>query len=568
MLKRLRVCNFAIVESVEIEFGASLNIITGETGAGKSVLMGALGLVLGGRAEKSAVRDGAKQSSVEAEFELSGSAQSSAEAILDELDIPRLDDGALLVRRTVNVSGAGKCFVNDVSVSATTLRRLGEVLLDIHGPYDHQSLLSNDYQCHFLDAYGSCRKLLDEYRACRDELRSAEKKIESLCGDPATVAAEIEMLSYAVDELERAALSEADGEALIERHHEAANAERIVEDGNALCNLLSDGEGAVFELMTKVQRHLSDLSSVLRDAEAWRNDALGITLQVQELYSAIRGRISSADGAEEDLQALDERVTLVERLKRKYGPTLEDVLKNFAAKKSRLDELESRSSRLEELKTSVGALEKKVLECGEKLSAARAKAAVRLAREITGELRDLGFARSEFGVGMKRIEPGPLGLDAVDFSFAPNNGETARPLKAIASSGEIARVALAAKTVLSAHDSIPVLVFDEIDSNIGGEVGSAIGLKLARVAAGHQVICITHLPQTAVFGTTHFSVSKSEDAGRTRTAVRRLGEKERIDEIARMLGGRGMTSVVEKHAAEMLASAFSAKEKFLKGSKL
>ena len=555
MLKRLCVRNFAIVESVEMEFGGSLNIITGETGAGKSVLMGALGLVLGGRAERTAVRDGAKQASVEAEFELSAGCAKDVGAVLEELDIPESDDGTLLVRRTVAASGSGKCFVNDTAVSAATLRRLGELMLDIHGPYDHQSLLSNDYQCRFLDAYGSCGALRDEYRAARDELRAVRRKIESLCGDPAVAAAEIEMLSYAVDELERAALTEADGEELAERHREAANAGQIVEIGNSLCELLNDGDGSVFESMTAAQRLLTDLAAVLRDAEAWRGDAMNIALQVQELYSAIRGRISAADGGGEDMEALDARVTLVERMKRKYGPTLADVLRTFAAKKERLAELESRSGKLEELNAAIVGLEKKISGKASRLSAARAKASVRLAREITAELRDLGFAKGVFGVDMKTVDPRADGTDLVDFSFAPNNGEATRPLKAVASSGEIARVALAAKTVLSAHDAIPVLVFDEIDSNIGGEVGTAVGKKLSRVAGSHQVICITHLPQTAVFGDVHFSVAKAEESGRTKTSVRRLENDERVNEIARMLGGRGMTSVVETHAAEMLAAA-------------
>jgi len=553
MLRLLTVANLAVLEKASAEFGPGLNVITGETGAGKSVLMGALELALGARADSSAVRDGAKEAKVEAEFELSGNALSSVSAILEEAGLPPCEGGSLVVRRSVSSTGGGRVQVNDSPATVQTLRAIGRILADLHGPTDHQSLLEERYQRSVLDAYGdvSTSAYADAWRKlCGDRAR-----LESLKGDSSDPSLEIETLRYQLDEIDGAKLTEDDEADLFARHASAAHASEIVSDGSAVAELISgDGESAANALI-EAGRILRDMSRYHEPAKEWGEQLENTLLSIQEISREIADSVSRIDADPETLAALDERVTLVQKLKRKYAPTVGEIIALAERKRERLGDLESRDDRIRELEAAVEADEKSVREAGASLAAKRRKVAAKLAKAVTKELRELGFLQSGFGVDVADAEPSSSGCDSVDFTFEPNPGERARSLKTIASSGEIARVMLAVKAVLSEHDATPVLVFDEIDSNIGGEVGKAVGEKLRAVAAHHQVVAITHLPQSAVFGERHLVVAKSVSAGRTRTEIREVSGNERVDEIARMLGGAKLTSVVTRHARELLALA-------------
>ena len=552
MLTHLAVRNLAIVEEAAVAFGAGLNVITGETGAGKSVLMGALNLVLGERADKSAIREGANEAWVEAAFALP-----NARAVTDLLNacgLPPCEEGQLLIRRSVSAAGAGRCLVNDASATLQTLRKLGSLLVDIHGPYDHQSLLDADYQRDILDAYGHCAALVTAYAETWRQLKDLERRLQDLQGGTADVAAEIDRLQFIVDEIARADLTEADEADLVQRHAQAANAEQILALGSAVANALTDAEASAFDLLASVQSQLAELARILPEAAGWRNEAQAAAIQLQELGRAINDRLSAIDADPARLQQLEERMALVQRLKRKYGHTVSDVLATREQSQARLNDLATRGEQIERLSGEIAAAASRLSERARALSKSRAQAAGKLARAITGELHDLGFLKAGFAVDVTDTPPGPCGADLISFGFAPNPGEPMRPLKAIASSGEIARVMLAVKAVLAQHDSIPVLVFDEIDANIGGEVGRSVGQKLRRVAESHQVISITHLPQAAVYGQRHFVVSKDVVKGRTKMRIAALDGAERVDEIARMLGGKGLTSVIENHAQELLAS--------------
>ncbi|HPO37029.1 MAG TPA: DNA repair protein RecN [Kiritimatiellia bacterium] len=553
MLVQLSVKNLAIVESAEVTFGAGLNIITGETGAGKSVLMGALDLVLGGRADKSAIREGASEAWVEAAFSLADSR--AADRLLDDAGLPACEEGALLVRRSIAAAGAGRCLVNDTPATVQTLRRLGSLLVDIHGPYDHQSLLDADFQRDVLDAYGHCASVRDAYGESWRGLQALRARLDDLQGDSADIASEIDRLQFMVDEIAQAELSEADEEPLLAQHAEAANAEQILALGTEICNGLTDGERSAFDLLAEIQTQLAELARILPEAAAWRADAQTAAVQLQELGRAVSDRLSRVEADPDRLQQLEARMALVQRLKRKYGHTVGEVLATLARHQARLYDLATRTEQVERLQAEIAEAADALTRKAAALTKSRAQAAGRLARAITGELHDLGFLKSGFSVDLAACAPGPHGADLVTFGFAPNPGEPMRPLKAIASSGEIARVMLAVKAVLAAHDSIPVLVFDEIDANIGGEVGRVVGQKLRHVAATHQVISITHLPQSAVYGHQHYVVSKEVAKGRTRMRIEALDDARRVDEIARMLGGKGLTSVIESHARELLASA-------------
>lgn len=518
MLKALKVSNLAVVERAEIAFGRGLNVITGETGAGKSVLMGALELVLGGRSDASVVRDGAKEAEVEAVF-----------------------DGKT-VRRTITKEGRSRAWIDDESVTVGELRELGLGLVDIHGPTANQRLLEEDFQRETLGPVPAAySKAFAAYAETAAKIRELEASGAS--------EDELDLLRYQVSELEAAELTEED-DTIAERHAAAAHAEEIIENANTVTEGLGGERGAA-ETLIALQPKLRAMARHFPAAEEWAARAEELTLGVQELSRSVADAISRLDAGEEDLAQLDARLTVVNNLKRKYRrESAAELIVLAAAKREKLDALEHREERLGELRSELAAERKTVQKEGSALTKARRTAADRLAKAVTKELKDLGFKEAKFNVTLEAAEPEAHGCDRVVFMFEPNPGESARPLAAIASSGEIARVMLAMKVVLGG--TTETMVFDEIDANIGGEVGKVTGEKLRNAAKRHQVIAITHLPQSAVFGERHFVVAKKTEGGRTRTGVELVEGEARVREIARMLGGEKLTSVVKKHAEELL----------------
>ncbi len=552
MLQELDIRNYALINRLEIGFSPGLNILTGETGAGKSILAGALGLVLGARADRGAIRSGEEQCLVEAVFELRDPAP--VDGILTELGLAPCEDGLLVIRRTVAAHAAGRNLVNDAPVTVQALKRIGDLLVDQHGPHDHQSLLEETYQLDVLDAFGQLDDERQAYQAVYTELRALESQRQALDGDEGDVARQIDLLTFQVSEITAAKLAP-DEEATVQQEHlRVANAGRILELASVLANALTEDDASAFNALAAVQRGLPELCRILPEAEAWREEAASIAIQLQELSAGITSFVQNTECDPERLEWLEDRMAVIQKLKRKYGRDIPAILAFGDCAQAELEELTSRGERLAALERTIEDCGRRVQAAGEVLRAKREKAGRKLGKTITAQLRDLGFAHGQFDVAVQPVaEPRPTGLDVIDFGFAPNVGEAMRPLKAIASSGEISRVMLAVKTVLAAHDRIPVLVFDEIDANVGGETGNAIGGKLVAVAASHQVICITHLPQVAVCGGTHFVVAKRVVDKRTVTAIEPVADDRRVEEVARMLGGRNLTSVTLQHARELLA---------------
>ena len=549
MLKKLTVSNLAVVERAEAEFAPGLNVLTGETGAGKSVLMGALELVLGGRADASVVRDGAKEAEVEADF------------------------GETVVRRTVTREGRSRAWINDESVSVSELRELGRSLVDIHGPTANQKLMEEAFQRETLDASisESGESVKRRYDSAFSEFSTLNSQLSTLTSSDGED--ELDMLRFQVEELESAELSE-DDETIAERHAAAAHAGEIVENANAITEALG-GDQSVADILIQLQPRFREIAKHLPFAADWAAEAEELTVKAQELSRTVADAASKLDGGDEDLESLDARLTLVNKLLRKYakgigdqGSGIRTLLKVLSEKKAKLDALEHREERIEELKAKIATADKAVRKAGAELTKLRTAAAERISKAVTKELRDLGFLQAKFFVVLEPIEPEAHGMDRVVYMFEPNPGEAARPLAAIASSGEIARVMLALKTagirdqgsgiretdglIPNPRSLIPTLVFDEIDANIGGEVGKIVGEKMRAVAKRNQVIAITHLPQSAVYGDRHLVVSKTVSGGRTRTGISRVEGEGRISEIARMLGGEKLTTVVRKHAEELL----------------
>lgn len=548
MLRNLKIKNLALVDDVQVGFNAGLNVITGETGAGKSLLIGALRLLLGERADKSMIRTGETSCSVYAEFGLEDSA--TIDAILADIGLESCDGGLLIIRRVITES-SNKTMVNDEPVTLTVLKKLGNVLVDMHGPYDHQSLLDPNVQLTILDAFGQVDDAKAAYQIEYAKFLGIQKQIDALNSDnEEDLDRQIEFLSYRVAEIEAAKLSAEEDEQVEEEHSVIANSQQVIELANGAANALTEGEGCAFDALVAAQRNLIQLVRLMPEAQEWHDGIETAVTSMQEVVRAIETSAAGIDASPERMQWLDDRLTTYQSLKRKYGPTVEEILQNSETWKQQLEDLRGRDKKRAELQVELDAVFQTVKKAGLVLRSRRENVADHLSECITKELVDIGFEHGFFDVQLQPCEPGPSGLDEIDFGFAPNAGEDMRPLRLIASSGEISRVMLATKAVLARHDQIPVLVFDEIDANIGGEIGGAVGRKLAQVAECHQLICITHLPQVAACGTTHLAVSKSVKEGRTYTEVRLLDSDSRPDELARMLGGG--TEVALQHAHEML----------------
>ncbi|MEI6892864.1 MAG: DNA repair protein RecN [Pontiella sp.] len=550
MLRTLKIKNLALVDDVQVGFSEGLNVITGETGAGKSLLIGALRLLLGERADKSMIRTGESSCAVHAEFGLENTDQ--VDAILEDVGLEPCDGGLLLIRRIITES-SNRTTVNDESVTLSVLKRLGAVLVDMHGPYDHQSLLDPKVQLEILDAFGQLDKAKATYLVEYKKYGEVQKQINALNSDnEEDLLRQIEFLDYRVNEIESANLSVDEGAEVEEEHSVIANSQHVIELANGVVQALTEAEGCAFDGLVAAQQALNQLIKLLPEAQDWHDEIETAVTSIQEVVRSVEDSAAGIDDSAERMQWLDDRLTTYQTLKRKYGSTVEEVLTNGQMWSEQLKELRGRGRRREELQRELATLFQTLEKVGAALRNKRENVADHLSESITRELVDIGFEHGFFDVQITPCDPTPLGMDVIEFGFAPNAGEDMRPLRMIASSGEISRVMLATKVVLAKQDQIPVLVFDEIDANIGGEIGGAVGRKLAQVADCHQLLCITHLPQVAACGDRHLAVTKKVEDGRTFTEVELLDDEGRAEELARMLGGKGSTNVTLQHAKEML----------------
>jgi len=536
MLTLLKIRNLALVDELAWELGAGLISVTGETGAGKSVIVGALKLVLGERAEKSLIRTGEETCSVEAVFELKD--PSEINAVLEDGGLSPCDDTQLIIRRVIGQS-ANRQFINDSPVTLTLLKRLGEHLVDLHGPHDHQSLLSIERQLAMLDAYAGADSAVSHYRESYRAWRSKASELEEIRLAENASEQELNLLRHQLQEIDGAHLKPEDQQDLEDRWRRASNSTRLVEAAAAAVTALN-GEDGILERLSEVQRLVRDLEK-LDPSICERTASLETAcLELQDLEGNLADYADELDINPAEAATLEERVNRLESLKRKYGPSLADVLSRRDAAAARLDTIENRSEKLETLARELASARTALDAAGKSLSTLRRKGAPKLAKEISSQLKDLGFKQSSFEAPLKPLpEPGPQGLESIEFQFGPNPGEPLLPLRQIASSGEISRVMLAVKSALADQDATPLMVFDEIDANVGGEVARAVGHKMAALGTRHQVVAITHFPQVAAIATHHFVVQKEVSAGRTRSRLFPVVGETRIQELVRMLGGGG-----------------------------
>ena len=548
LLQLLRIKNLALVEDLEWEIAPGFTAITGETGAGKSIIIGALQLLLGERADKSLLRTGAETCTVEAIFQGDDCAKWNGR--LEESGIEPCN-GDLILKRSLSLSGTNRQFINGSPTTLANLKELGDDLVDLHGPHDHQSLLSPDRQLELLDAFAAANEEQQKFLRIFRELRELETEHAALNTAETTREQELDLLRHQINEINSANLS-AEEEAQIEsRYRLASNRRRLIELASAVATKLSEADDAILAQLGETQKLLRELQKLDPAMATPGNAHESAVVELSEIARDLSRYAENLDLDPEQLAALEQRVSLFESLKRKYGATITDVIAFGERADERMRKIEGRDKELQRLANEIAAYAAELRRTGDTLRKLRARAAPKLSETVRRNLRDLGFKQSQFEARLSETQnPRPSGFDTVELLFSPNPGEPLKPMRAIASSGEISRLMLAIKSALAAQDEVPLLVFDEIDANVGGEIAHAVGGRMRELAKRHQVLCITHLPPVAAAATSQFVVTKEVRSGRTFTQLREVTGKARREEIARMLGGKSEEAM--KLAATML----------------
>ena len=552
MIRRLQIRDLALMDRTSLELGAGFTVVTGETGAGKSVLLGALSLLAGNRAAKTIVRKGADECSVEAELETDGDKR--FDEALRALDLPACDDGLLILKRSVHAAKAGRISVNGGSATLTQLQQLGELWIDFHGPGEPQKLMRAETQLEMLDLHAGLAAPLATYRAgWRQRNELLREAAEAATAERLSEDEEVFLRSQ-LEKLDSLDLSE-EAIAKLERDHaRSSRAQELAALlGQLEAGLGSDGLG---EVLPKLLKAGDDVARIDEEASALRDRLNSLAAEAEDIRAdfARLGRGLSSD--DESAAELDGKMNLWLEFRRKYGPGADAVREKREALRRRLASQGDVEARVAKLKAEAAKVEKDLRKQADALRAARTKAADKLAAAARKMLGSLGFKKADLRIEVAVAELGPHGADAVRFLFCPNAGQDLLPLDQIASSGEAARVMLALKTVLAAVDRTPVLVFDEVDANVGGEIGAQVGRELAALGQGHQVFCVTHLPQVAALGHSHLVVTKTQDDKSTTVEIAPVHgrRKDRESELARMLGDRA-SKVALSHARELLDGA-------------
>src|SRR5438477_4114402 len=548
VLDLLRIKNLALVEELEWQIAPGFIAVTGETGAGKSIIIGALQLLLGERADKSLIRTGADLCAVEAAF--SGDDLQKLNPRLVEAGVEPCE-GDLIIKRTLSASGANRQFINGSPTTLSILKNLGDELVDLHGPHDHQSLLSPDKQLGLLDSFARAQDQLGEYRKYYPQLQALVAEHVTLNTAETAREQELDLLRHQINEIGAANLVADEEQEIESRYKLASNSKRLIELASAIANKLSEADTSVLSQLAETQRLLRELEKIDDSISRFSSAHATAVVELSEIAYSLSQYAEKLDLDPAQLSALEQRVSLFETLKRKYGGSIPEVIAFGERTAERMRKIERREAELARLAREIETTRANLNRDGEALRKLRTKAAPKLSETIRRNLRDLGFRQSEFEAKLFALdEPRPNGFDSVELLFSQNPGEPLKPLLTMSSSGEISRLMLAIKSALAAHDAIPLLVFDEIDTNVGGEIADAVGAKMQTLGRDHQVICITHLPLVAATASSHFVVTKDVARGRTFSNLREVTGKDRQEEIARMLGGKGESAL--KLAASLL----------------
>ena len=558
MLELLHIENIAIIERADIMFGRGFNALTGETGAGKSIVIDALGAVLGQRTSRELIRTGAEKAFVSAEF----SGVPAEMPGLAETGLSPEEDGTLLLQRELYGDGRNACRVNGRPVTVAQLRRIGAGLLNIHGQHDGQQLLDEEQHLAYLDRFGRVDDALTRCAERYGTLRETRREIETLRMDEAEKARRVDMLRHQIDELERADLQEGEEEALLARRNILRSGEKFtaaIAKADFCFNGGAEGMGAV-SAIREAENALHALRSLGDEFAALSERLEALRCEAYDLAETIRDKKEAYEFSPQELDAVEARCDQLYRLKKKYGASVGDMLAYLARSREELDRIEYADERIAQLQETLREQEAAAMEAARALSALRRAAAQELEERISRELTELDMPKLRFAIDFQEKELSENGIDAVSFLMSANVGESLRPIQKIASGGELSRIMLAMKNVLAEQDSVMTMVFDEVDTGVSGRAAQRVAEKLARLSRFRQVLCVTHLPQLAAMADVHFGVEKGEADGRTRTNVLVLDRAARRREVARLSGGDPPSDTMLSGAEELLSAAESFKQ--------
>ena len=547
MLSLLHIENIAVIECADISFDAGFNVLTGETGAGKSIVIDAISAILGERAYRDMIRTGANKASVRGVF----------------TDVPELPwfeensvpyDSEVVIHREIYLDGKNICRVNGTLVTVSILHRLGIQLINIHGQHDSASLFDENNHLIYLDSYAENEPLREAYAVCFQQVDSLRREIQRMNMDEGEKLRRMETLRYQIDEISKAELEPGEDEELEQRRRLLQNAEKLsdgIQSASACLYGNDDSDGAV-SLLSQAEQELSRLSRYTDAFDALREKLTDLVYQVQDVAEEVRDARDDLSYSPNELDEIESRLDIIHRLKRKYGNSCDEILAYLENAQKELDEIEFADDNLDRLNKKLEKAEKEAMDCALKLRANRKSFAEKLSKQILSELAQLDMPRVQFSCEFSEIDLMPSGIDTVAFYMSANAGEALKPLSKVASGGELARIMLAMKNALAEQDEISTLIFDEVDTGVSGRAAQKVAEKLRSVAKNKQVLCVTHLPQLAALASTHFLIDKHEKDGRTYTTVTPLDLEGRKRELARIIGGSSITETTLKSAEEML----------------
>jgi len=561
MLVELHVKNYGLIDSLVAEFSNGLNVLSGETGVGKSMLVSALKLLLGARSSSSVIREGAEEASVTAVFSLSEPTAGGSHAGSGNEHSRSGDE--LILRRSLGRNGRSRCTINDEPVTAKRLGALARSLVDIHGQHEEQSLLDTGIQRRLLDRYGRTDGLCREFEAAFREWNEARRRHERLLEGQRKRLQELDLLKHQVEEIAAAAPEPGEHETLRRQQELANQLHDVLKAASSAQGEIIEDDGSILERIGAVRRALAPFASLHPTLEQTAEHLQEAQERLQQAGTLLSGFSSDQEYDPRQLETLEARLDLLIGLRLKYGNDEHEILAFAENAHERIRELSGQEEEAGGGEERIRQLESRAESLGEKLSVRRSQAAEKLSRGVMRELRSLGMQKAQFRVAFRRLDSlgdsDGSGLDRIELEFGANPGEGVLPLAEVASGGEVSRVFLAIKRMLAAVDPVPVMIFDEIDTNVGGRMGSVVGKKLAGLARNHQLICVTHLPQIASYADRHVKLHKETKQGRTRTVASRVEGQARLEELAEMIRGRGATQVTLKEAREMLAEARAAR---------
>ena len=550
MLTSLKIENVAIIESAAIEFGCGLNVLTGETGAGKSIVIDSINAILGERTSREIIRTGAQSAKVYAVFE---DVNENVKAFLDENGID-CEDGVLIINRTLNRDGKNICRLNGAPVTVSMLRELGGELIDIHGQHDSQSLLSPEKHCGFVDGFAENSGLISDYREKYRRLCEIRNSLKKLTTDESSKSQRIDFLTYQIDELEKSDITPGERDELKARKALINNSQKVMESLNtAYMALKADGAG--IDMISNAETEIANASEYMDSLGEASEKITDIRYELDDIAELVRDAMSEIEYDPSELDDIEERLDLLYRLSKKYGETEEDMLEYLAKAREELESISFSEEKVRELQKQEKTALVETEAAADRLTKSRKTAGEKLSRAICSELEFLDMPNVRFVVKLEDIGLTENGRDGVEFLISANVGEEPKPLAKIASGGELSRIMLAIKNVLAETDGVDTMIFDEIDTGVSGRAAQKIAMKLRSASKGRQVICVTHLAQIAAQGDVHLYISKSVSDGKTYTNIKSLIEEERVSEIARIMGGMEITQLQLESARELLGNA-------------